>query len=598
MRTHLCASIRAADIGSDVAIAGWVNSRRDHGGLIFVDLRDHSGIVQIVVNPEQADSFARAETVRSEYVLRVSGRVRQRPEGTENPALETGTVEVVADELVILNRTEQLPFQIDDDDVNETVRLKYRYLDLRRARMQHNLRLRHQLIRKIRGFLDELDFTDIETPTLTRSTPEGARDYLVPSRVHTGSFYAMPQSPQMFKQMLVMSGFERYYQIARCFRDEDLRADRQPEFTQLDLEMAFVDESNIMQLMEELFGLIFTEIVDVELPSSFPVLTYEEAMFRYGTDRPDLRFALELTDLTESMKTEQFKVFSRAANQKDGRVAAIRVPEGDAITRQKIDEYTEFVAQYGAKGLAYIKVIDPEQGRAGLQSPIVKFLSDEAVDTILTLCNCCAGDLVFFGADAQKTVNAALGALRNRLAADLGLVEQDWRPVWVVDFPLVEFDADAGRWQALHHPFTAPKEDSIELLETDPGAVLSRAYDLVLNGVEIGGGSIRNHRIAVQRRVFSMLGLSNESIDEKFGFLLTALTCGAPPHGGIAFGIDRIAALLAGESSIRDVIAFPKTQRAYCPLTDAPNAIAQDQLNELELRIKPTAAVMSAAKEA
>lgn len=596
MRTHLCASIRAADIDTDVAIAGWVNSRRDHGGLIFVDLRDHSGIVQIVINPEQSDSFALAETVRNEYVLRVSGRVRERPEGTENPALTTGAIEVVADELVILNKTEQLPFQIDDDDVNETVRLKYRYLDLRRSRMQHNLRLRHRLVRKIREFLDRQDFTDIETPTLTRSTPEGARDYLVPSRVHTGSFYAMPQSPQMFKQILVMSGFERYYQIARCFRDEDLRADRQPEFTQLDLEMAFVEESDIMQLMEELFGLIFADLGGVELPSSYPVLTYKEAMHRYGTDRPDLRIALELTDLTELMKSEQFQVFNRAANRKDGRVAAMRVPDGASLTRQQIDEYTEFVAQYGAKGLAYIKVSDPQQGRAGLQSPIVKFLSDAAVDAIVSLCGCEAGDLVFFGADAEKTVNASLGALRNRVAADFGLIEAGWRPVWVVDFPLVEYDVDSGRWQALHHPFTAPKEDSIEMLEDNPGAVLSRAYDLVMNGVEIGGGSIRNHRLDVQRRVFSMLGLSNENIDEKFGFLLTALTCGAPPHGGIAFGIDRIAALLAGESSIRDVIAFPKTQRAYCPLTDAPNAIAPEQLNELELRIKPTAAVASATK--
>ena len=596
MRTHLCASLSAAQIGDQVTVAGWVNSRRDHGGVIFIDLRDHSGIVQVVVNPEQSESFSLAESVRSEYVLRVSGLVRERPDGTENPTLVTGAIEVVTDDLQVLNKTEQLPFQIDDDDVNENMRLKYRYLDLRRSRMQHNLRLRHRLVRMIREFLDQHDFIDIETPTLTRSTPEGARDYLVPSRVHTGSFYAMPQSPQMFKQMLVMSGFERYYQIARCFRDEDLRADRQPEFTQLDVEMAFIEESDVMQLMETLFTKVFKELGDVKFPEKFPVLTYAEAMHRFGSDRPDLRIALELVDLTESMKQEEFKVFNRAANQKDGRVAALRIPNGAALTRQKIDEYTEFVGQYGAKGLAYIKVNDPEQGREGLQSPILKFLSDEAVEAIVSVSACQSGDIVFFGADSKKVVNAALGVLRNRIGADLDLIEEGWQPVWVVDFPLVEYDADARRWQALHHPFTAPKESSLDQLESDPGAVLSRAYDLVVNGVEIGGGSIRNHRLDVQRQVFTMLGLSDDSIEEKFGFLLTALTCGAPPHGGIAFGIDRIAALLAGENSIRDVIAFPKTQRAYCPLTNAPNAVATDQLDELELRIKPTAAVLSGAK--
>ena len=596
MRTHLCATLGESHIDTDVIVTGWTNSRRDHGGLIFIDLRDHSGIVQVVVSPEQAESFARAESVRNEYVLRVSGKVSQRPEGTENPALPTGTVEVVADELVILNKTDQLPFQIDDDDVNETVRLKYRYLDLRRSRMQDNLRLRHALVRTIRTFLEERDFTEIETPMLTRSTPEGARDYLVPSRIHTGSFYAMPQSPQMFKQILVISGFERYYQIVRCFRDEDLRADRQPEFTQLDLEMAFVEESDIMQLMEDLYRLVFRNISGVELPSQFPVLTYADAIRRFGSDRPDLRIPLELTDLTESMKSEEFKVFNRAANLKDGRVAALRVPEGASLTRQKIDVYTDFVAQFGAKGLAYIKVNNPVQGREGMQSPILKFLSDSAIETIISDCQLQANDIVFFGADHQSTVYAALGALRNRIGADFEMIEEGWRPVWILDFPLVEYDADAGRWQALHHPFTAPKEDAFDLIEEDPGAVLSRAYDLVLNGVEIGGGSIRNHRFDIQHRIFRMLGLSDESINEKFGFLLTALTSGAPPHGGIAFGIDRIAALLAGETSIRDVIAFPKTQRAYCPLTDAPNAIAQDQLDELELRIKPTAQSIAGAK--
>lgn len=593
MRSHLCASISESEIGNDVSVAGWVNSRRDHGGLIFVDLRDHSGIVQVVVNPEQSESFARAESVRSEYVVRVDGCVRQRPEGTANPALNTGTVEIVADELTILNDTEQLPFQLDDDDTNEMLRLKHRYLDLRRPRMQRNLRLRHTLVRTIRNFLDERDFTEVETPMLTRSTPEGARDYLVPSRVNTGSFYAMPQSPQMFKQILVISGIERYYQIARCFRDEDLRADRQPEFTQLDLEMAFVEEAQIMDLMESLFKLVFSEIVDVALPSKFPVLSYRESMHRYGTDRPDLRIPLEFVDLTETMKKEEFQVFNRAAKREDGRVVAMRVPNGARLTRQSIDDYTEFVAQFGAKGLAYIKVNDPQRGRDGSQSPILKFLSDAAVGEILSRCACQPDDIVFFGADSQTTVNASLGALRNHIGAELGLVEEGWEPVWIIDFPLVEYDAQMRRWQALHHPFTAPKPAHVDQIEEDPGSVLSRAYDLVLNGVEIGGGSIRNHQLDIQRRVFKMLGLSEQSIEEKFGFLLTALACGAPPHGGIAFGIDRIAALLSGESSIRDVIAFPKTQRAYCPLTDAPNAIAQEQLDELELRIKPTAAVMN-----
>ncbi len=594
MRTHQCACLCEADIGQDVALAGWMNSRRDHGGVIFIDLRDSSGIVQIVINPDQSESFSRAEQARNEFVLRVTGQVRLRPDGTENPGLSTGTIEVVADQLTILTRTEHLPFQIDDEDVNETLRLKHRYLDLRRTRMQRNLRLRHSLVRTIRHFLEARDFTEIETPMLTRSTPEGARDYLVPSRVHTGAFYAMPQSPQMFKQILVISGFERYYQIARCFRDEDLRADRQPEFTQLDLEMAFVEEADIMQLMEALFKLAFSELGDIKLPDTFPVLSYREAMKRYGTDRPDLRIALELVDLTDAMKDEEFQVFRRAANRKDGRVAALRVPDGAALTRQKIDAYTEFVGNYGAKGLAYIKVNSTAAGREGLQSPIVKFLSDAAIDSIIQLSNCQPGDIVFFGADAASTVNASLGALRNQLGADLGLVEEGWQPVWVVDFPLVEYDQESNRWQALHHPFTAPKEDALDEIQSDPGSVLSRAYDLVLNGVEIGGGSIRNHRLDVQRQIFRMLGLSEDSIDEKFGFLLTALSCGAPPHGGIAFGIDRIAALLAGESSIRDVIAFPKTQRAYCPLTDAPNAIATEQLNELELRVKTTASIMNA----
>ena len=593
MRTHFCASILESDIGSEVQVCGWVNSRRDHGGVIFIDLRDSSGIVQVVVNPEQTESFLHAESVRNEFVLQVCGTLRMRPDGTENPSLPTGKIEVVADSIVILNKAENLPFQVDEVDANEALRLKYRYIDLRREKMQRNIRLRHSLIREIRSFLDQRSFTEIETPMLTRSTPEGARDYLVPSRVHTGSFYALPQSPQMFKQMLVISGFERYYQIARCFRDEDLRSDRQPEFTQLDVEMAFISESDVMNLMEEMYIRIFDSVGKITLPAKFPVLTYSESMLRYGTDRPDLRINLELVDLTDLMASEEFQVFQRAANMQGGRVAALNVPDGSVLSRQQIDEYTRYVGEFGAKGLAYIKVNDPSQGTEGLQSPILKFLSDATVAQTVKQCASQAGDIIFFGADAESVVNAALGALRIRIAEDLGLIEPGWQPIWIVDFPLVEFDSDNQRWHSLHHPFTAPKEEHVDLLGEDPGAILSRAYDLVLNGVEIGGGSIRNHRLDIQRRIFEVLGLSQESIEAKFGFLLNALTSGAPPHGGIAFGLDRISALLSGESSIRDVIAFPKTQRAYCPVTDAPNEISSEQLNELELRIKSTAAIMS-----
>ena len=591
MRTHLCASIAESDIGIRVRLCGWVNSRRDHGGVIFVDLRDSSGIVQIVINPEQGEDFSRAESVRGEYVLQVEGLIRERPEGTENPSLPTGKIEVECDSLKILNRAENLPFQLDEGEVNEALRLTYRYLDLRRDNMQRNIRLRHALIRTIRSFLDDRSFTDIETPMLTRSTPEGARDYLVPSRVHTGSFYALPQSPQMFKQILVISGFERYYQIVRCFRDEDLRADRQPEFTQLDIEMAFITEQDVMRLMEEMFRKVFKAVIDTDLPEEFPVISFSEAMQRFGTDRPDLRIPMELTDLTELMKNEEFKVFQRAANSKGGRVAALRVPGGAKLTRQQIDEYTKFVADFGAKGLAYIKVNDTAANGEGLQSPILKFLSTETIQQLVGSTDCQNGDMIFFGADHSRIVNAALSALRDRIAEDFNMIEPGWRPVWVVDFPLVEYDDKENRWHSLHHPFTAPNESHVDDIDNNPGAVLSRAYDLVLNGVEIGGGSIRNHNMAVQSKIFRMLGLSEEEIEAKFGFLLNALRCGAPPHGGIAFGIDRIAALLSGEDSIREVIAFPKTQRAYCPLTGAPNEISTDQLDELALRVKATAAV-------
>ena len=591
MRTHQCASIAVSDIGIRVRLCGWVNSRRDHGGVIFVDLRDSSGIVQIVINPEQGEDFSRAETVRGEYVLQVEGLVRERPEGTENPSLPTGKIEVECDSLKILNRAENLPFQLDEGEVNEALRLTYRYLDLRRDSMQRNIRLRHALIRTIRSFLDDRSFTDIETPMLTRSTPEGARDYLVPSRVHTGSFYALPQSPQMFKQILVISGFERYYQIVRCFRDEDLRADRQPEFTQLDIEMAFITETDVMRLMEEMFRKIFKSVIDTELPEEFPVISFSEAMRRFGTDRPDLRIPMELTDLTELMKNEEFQVFQRAANSKGGRVAALCVPGGAKLTRQQIDEYTKFVADFGAKGLAYIKVNDTADNGAGLQSPILKFLSAETVKELVESTGCQNGDMIFFGADRSRIVNAALSALRDKIAEDFDLIEPGWKPVWVIDFPLVEYDDKENRWHSLHHPFTAPNDSHVDDIENNPGAVLSRAYDLVLNGVEIGGGSIRNHSMDIQSKIFRMLGLSEEEIEAKFGFLLNALRCGAPPHGGIAFGIDRIAALLSGEESIREVIAFPKTQRAYCPLTGAPNEISTDQLDELALRIKATAAV-------
>ncbi len=587
MRTHLSGQLTAANIDQRVVLAGWVLKRRDHGGVIFIDLRDRSGRVQVVAAPEDAATFAIAEQARHEFVVRVAGMVRRRPEGTVNAALSSGEIEVAAEDIELLNRAEPLPFQLDDEAISEPVRLKYRFLDLRRPSMQAALRLRHRIIASMRRFLDARDFVDIETPILTRSTPEGARDYLVPSRTYRGDFFALPQSPQLFKQLLMVGGFERYYQIARCFRDEDLRADRQPEFTQLDVEMSFVDESAVMELMEQLVRTVFKEAAEVDLPP-VPRISYAEAMARYGSDRPDLRVPLELTDITDLMKTVEFKVFSVPANAPAGRVAALKVPGGGQLSRAQIDAYTEFVRQFDAGGLAYIKVHAIEGGRDGLQSPILKFLPEQVLTGILERTAAVAGDVIFFGADQAPIVNEALGALRVKVAQDLGLVESGWKPLWVVDFPLLAWNAEGKRWESLHHPFTAPRAEDVPQLASAPGAALSRAYDLVINGAEVGGGSIRIHQADVQRRVFAALGISPEAAEAEFGFLLEALKYGAPPHGGIAFGIDRLAAMLSGADSIREVIAFPKTQRAACLLTEAPSPADDQQLRELGLRrLKP-----------
>ncbi len=589
MRSHYCGELDSSFIDQQVRLCGWVHRRRDHGGVIFVDLRDRSGLVQVVIDPDQPEMFALAEQVRSEYVLAVEGRVRARPEGTVNPNMPTGEVEVLALSLTVLNTAETPPFQLDEHhtDASEEIRLRYRYIDLRRPEMQERLRVRSRITQCMRRFLDEHGFLDIETPILTKSTPEGARDYLVPSRVHPGEFYALPQSPQLFKQLLMMSGLDRYYQIARCFRDEDLRADRQPEFTQLDIETSFLDEAELTGMMEQMIRGLFKEILDVDLSDPFPRMTYAECMHRFGSDRPDLRVPLELIDVGDLMGAVDFKVFAGPAKDPDGRVVALRLPKGAELSRKDIDEYTKFVGIYGAKGLAYIKVNEwAAKGREGLQSPILKFLPDAAVDGIMARTEAVDGDLIFFGADKTTVVNESIGALRVKLGRDRGLMEGDWRPLWVVDFPMFEHDEHTGRWVALHHPFTAPKEDQLELLESDPGRCESRAYDLVLNGTEVGGGSIRIHREEVQRRIFRLLQISDADADDRFGFLLNALKYGCPPHGGIAFGLDRLVMLMTGSTSIRDVMAFPKTQTASCLLTDAPSAVDEAQLKELALRIR------------
>jgi aspartyl-tRNA synthetase len=589
MRSHYCGELNSSHVGSEVVLCGWAHRRRDHGGVIFIDLRDREGLVQVVLDPDRPEVFARAEQVRGEYVLRVTGRVRPRPEGTVNPDLPTGEIEVLGTDLEILNVSETPPIQLDTHvaDASEEVRLRYRYVDLRRPEMQERLRYRSRVTQALRSFLDQSGFLDIETPILTKSTPEGARDYLVPSRTHPGEFFALPQSPQLFKQLLMMAGMDRYYQIARCFRDEDLRADRQPEFTQLDIEVSFMTEDELMGLMEAMIRSLFRDVAGVELPDPFPRLTYAEAMRRFGSDRPDLRVPLELVDVADLMAGVDFKVFAGPAADPKGRVVALRLPKGGALSRKEIDDYTKFVGIYGAKGLAYIKVNEwGGKGRDGLQSPILKFLPDATVDGIMDRTGAEDGDLIFFGADKATVVNESLGALRVRLGQDLGLMEPAWRPLWVVDFPMFEHDPASGRWVALHHPFTAPKEDQLDLLETDPGACLSRAYDMVLNGTEIGGGSIRIHREPVQRRVFKLLNISDSQAEDRFGFLLKALKLGAPPHGGIAFGLDRLVMLMTGAGSIRDVMAFPKTQTAACLLTDAPSPVDEAQLNELALRIR------------
>jgi aspartyl-tRNA synthetase len=585
MRTHYCGQVGEALIGQVITVAGWAQRRRDHGGVIFVDLRDREGLLQIVFDPTPADQFALAERVRNEYVLEVTGLVRARPSGTANANLKSGRVELLCQRLEILNRSEPLPFQLDEF-VSEEVRLRYRYIDLRREEMRERLLLRHRITRAMRAYLDDAGFIDIETPMLSKATPEGARDYLVPSRTHPGRFFALPQSPQIYKQLLMIAGFDRYYQIVRCFRDEDLRADRQPEFTQLDIETSFLDQQQIQDLMEGLIVSLFKRVLDVDLPQPLPRMSYAEAMRRYGSDKPDLRIALELVDVADLVKGCDFKVFAGPAADPDGRVAALCVPQGGKFSRKEIDDYTAHVARYGAKGLAYVKVAEVAKARDGLQSPILKFLSDAAIAGILERTAAKDGDLIFFGADRSKIVSDALGALRLKVGQDLHLVAAGWRPLWVVDFPMFEWDAEGRRWAAMHHPFTSPVNLDYAALAASPGEAIAKAYDMVLNGSEIGGGSVRIHSQDLQSTVFDLLGISPEEARAKFGFLLDALKFGAPPHGGIAFGLDRLAMLMAGAESIRDVIAFPKTQTAACLMMEAPTEVSEAQLRELHIRVR------------
>jgi aspartyl-tRNA synthetase len=600
MRSHYSGLVTEALIGQQVSLCGWVNRRRDHGGVIFVDLRDREGAVQVVCDPDRADMFKVAEGLRNEFCIQVKGLVRARPEGTANENIGSGKIEVLCHELLVLNPSVNPPFLIDDDNLSETTRLTHRVLDLRRPAMQRNLMLRYKVSMAVRKFLDGNGFVDIETPMLTKSTPEGARDYLVPSRVHDGQFFALPQSPQLFKQLLMVAGFDRYYQITKCFRDEDLRADRQPEFTQIDIETSFMSEEEIRDMFEGMIRKVFQEAMGVELPA-YPVMSYAEAMRRFGSDKPDLRVKMEFTELTDVMHDVDFKVFSAPAQMKDGRVVALRVPGGAEISRSEIDAYTEFVKIYGAKGLAWIKVNDVAAGREGLQSPIVKNIHDAAIAEILKRTGAQNGDLIFFGADKAKIVNDAIGALRVKIghsefAKKSGIFETGWQPLWVVDFPMFEFDEEGQRWSAVHHPFTAPKDGHEDYMDTAPERCIAKAYDMVLNGWELGGGSVRIHRAEVQSKVFSALKIGPEEAQHKFGFLLDALQYGAPPHGGLAFGLDRLITLMTGAESIRDVIAFPKTQRAQCLLTQAPSPVDDKQLRELHIRLRnPVAATATAA---
>ncbi len=588
MRTHKCGELNTQQLGETVSICGWVHRRRDHGGVIFIDLRDRAGLVQVVVDPDVEATFAIAEQVRSEYVLKITGLVRDRPAGTLNANMHSGAIEILAKDIEVLNESETPPFPIESEiEVNEELRLRYRYIDLRRTVMQEKMKVRRDVTRILRNFLDDNEFFEIETPYLTKATPEGARDYIVPSRTHENSFFALPQSPQLYKQMLMVAGMDRYYQVVRCFRDEDLRADRQPEFTQLDIETSFMDENEIMIIMEEMIRQVFAKVIDVDLGAEFPRMSYQESVSRYGVDRPDLRIPLELVDIAEDMKDVDFKVFSAPANDPKGRVVAMRVPNAGDLSRKDIEDLTKFVSIYGARGLAYIKVNDLAAGIDGLQSPIVKFAPADVWASVLAKTGAQTGDLIFFGADKASIVNEAMGALRVKLGHDLNLLQGDWKPVWVVDFPMFDWDEKSGRFNAIHHPFTAPS-CSVEELIANPGTALSRAYDLVLNGTEVGGGSIRINRMAMQQTVFEILGIGEDEAREKFGFLLDALKYGAPPHGGLAFGLDRLVMLMTGSTSIRDVIAFPKTQSAACPLVSAPAVVTDEQLKELGIRlIKP-----------